>query len=195
MPGRLAARALAVAAVFAAIMACTPNAAPTPSPRVSSTPTPSPPPALRAPADAVLPAVEALALVTRRDHLTAAEYVASQTDQVTGLDEVSSWGWQEASTRQWSGGGLSARAIVLRTDRVDGARRAFATWSEDASAAPFTGGDCPAAFAGLDECREASAGTRAVVVGRLDVEVFRLDLDGLDPGPLAVAQAQRLRAT
>jgi hypothetical protein len=195
MTGRLAASALLAGAVTALIAGCSPATTSVATPRPSSTATPAPPPALRAPADAILPAVGALTLITVRDRLSAAEYAAAQPDEVTTLDQVRGWGWQEASLRQWSGGGHSAEALVLRTDRVDGARLAFAAWSVQATAAPFVGGACPAGLAGLDECREGVAGTRTIVVGRLDVEVFRLDLTGVEPTAAAAAQAQRLRAT
>ena len=190
MPGRLAALTLVLAAVVACSESGTPAASPRPSPAVPV----SPPPALRAPADAVLADAGGPALITVRDHLTAAEYAASAPDQVIGLDQVSGWGWEEASLRQWSGGGRSAQALVLRTDRASGARLAFAAWSEQASATPFVAGDCPASVSGLDECRLGAAGARSILVGRLDAETFRLDLNGLDAAALGAAQAQRLRA-
>jgi hypothetical protein len=195
MTGRLATSALLAGAIMALIAGCSPTATSVATPRAPSTPTPAPPPALRAPADAILPAVGALTLITLRDRLSAAEYAAGQPDELASLDEVRAWGWQEASLRQWSGGGHSAEALVLRTDRVEGARLAFAAWSVQATAAPFAGGACPAGVAGLDECREGVAGARTIVVGRLDVEVFRLDLVGVEPAATAAAQAQRLRAT
>ena len=195
MTGRLAASALLAGALMALAAGCWPNGTPAAPPRPAPTPTPAPAAALRAPADAVLPAIPGLSLTSARDRLSAAEYAAAQPDEVASLDQVRAWGWQEASLRRWSGGGRSAEALVLRTDRVGGARLVFAAWSVEATAAPFVGGDCPAGLAGLDECREGVAGTRTIVVGRLDVEVFRLDLTGVDAAATAAAQAQRLRAT
>lgn len=191
MPGRLVALTLAIAA----LAACSLGASPAATPRASPTATPPPPPQLRAPADAILAEASGLRLITVRDHLTAAEYAASAPDQVIGLDQVRGWGWEEASLRQWSGGGRSAQALLLRTDRASGAHLAFAAWAEQASVTPLLGADCPPSVSGLDECRLGTAGARSIVVGRLDTETFRLDLNGLDPAPLAAAQAQRLRLT
>lgn len=189
MPSRLTALLVAVGT----LVACTVGGAPAATPRPSPTSTPSPSPPLRAPADAILAGAGGLPLITVRDHFTAAEYAASASDQVIGLDQVRGWGWEDASLRQWSGSGQAARALVLRSDRASGAHLAFAAWSAQAAAAPFVGGDCPPSITGLDECRVGVAGPRSIVAGRLDIEAFRLDVSGLDAAALAAEQAQRLR--
>lgn len=150
---------------------------------------------VRPPSTAVLADAGGLPMITVRDHLTAAEYAAGQPDQVIGLAQVQGWGWADASLREWAGGGKTAQALVLRTDRAEGAHEAFAAWAAEAASAPFAGLDCPAGITGLDECRLGIAGARSIVTGRLDVDVFRIDTTGLDAAGLAAAQAQRLPAT
>ncbi len=191
MPGRLIAAAtlLAIAGACSTGGSSAPPRPPSPSVETPAPPAPAPP------ARAVLADAGGLPVIGVRDHMPAVEYAAGASDQVLSLAEVESWGWADASLRRWAGGGRSAEVVVLETDRSDGARLAFAAWAAQAAAAPFAGADCPAQIAGLDECRLGSAGQRTLIVGRLDVDVFRLDVIGLDGPALAAAQAQRLRAT
>jgi len=182
-----------LAVLAALLVACQsqPHAAPTPRP--SAAPTPTPLLVVRAPADAVLADADVgLPLTASRDHLTAAEAARDTPNQVLALETYSGWGWIEASTRTWSGGGRQASETVLLSVRAEGASRAFEIWAGDAGRAPYAASNCPAAIVGLDECRIGLAGDRALVVGRLGPEVFRLETAGLDAPALAARQAARL---
>ena len=91
----------------------------------------------------------------------------------------------DAARRTWTGAG---ETLVLTT-RPDGAARAFDAWA--AAGAPDP---CPAAAAaGLDGCRLGVNGDRAVVVGRLGSDVFRLDCPASAADRLTAAQTASLR--
>jgi len=138
--------------------------------------------------------VEVLPRTAGRDHLGAAEAARDTANEVLALETYSGWGWVEASTRTWSGGGRRATETLLLTLRAEGAARAFDAWAGEAATSPFAATDCPAAVTGLDQCRIGSTGNRALVVGRLGAEVFRLETAGLDTPALATRQAARLPA-
>lgn len=159
-----------------------------------ATPTSSPKPFIQAqPPPAVRLRPAALAILSdqvaggaRRagqDHLTAEQAASQQPDQAAALAEYAGWGWLDGASRTWTTGG---ETLVI-TARPDGAARALAFWASDAP------GRCsPAATAGLDECRLAVTGDRAVVVGRLAAAVFRLDCPAPAAERLAIAQAAAL---
>jgi hypothetical protein len=166
-----------------------PAATPWPSPSAAATPQP----ALRPPADAVLADADiALPRTAGRDHLSAAEAARDTANEVLALEAYSAWGWVEASTRTWSGGGRQAAETLLLTLRAEGAGKAFDAWAADAARAPYAATDCTPAVAGLDQCRVGLAGDRALVVGRRGAEVFRIETMGLDAPSLAAKQAARL---
>lgn len=188
--------AAGLASLAGALVAC--DAAGTPAspapPAVSASPLPvATPVRLRAPAAAILDeAAVGLARNAARDHLGAAEAAGSEPDQVDALQVYYSWGWVEASTRSWAGGGRRVDDTVLLSVRAQGAQRAFVFWSGAAELAPFTGQPCPTSIAGLDQCRLGTGDGRSIVVGRLDAEVFRITATGLDAAALAAVQASRL---
>lgn len=174
----------------------TPPASPSPghTPSVSAA-SASSPPRLRAPADAILTDADTgLPRMAGRDHLTLNEVALDQPDPRSALASMQGWGWVEASTRTWSGGGRRVEAEVLLTLRADGARQAYGRWVQETDAPPRTGSTCPAQLASLDQCRLGRAGSSAVVVGRLDAVVFRVAGTDLDTVALAAIQAGRLRA-
>jgi hypothetical protein len=129
-----------------------------------------------------------------RDHLTAAEAARDTANEVLALETYSGWGWVEASTRTWSGGGRQASETLLLTLRAEGARKAFDAWAADAARAPYAATDCPASVTGLDQCRVGMVGDRALVVGRLAAAVFRIETVGMDAPALAGKQASRMVA-
>jgi hypothetical protein len=183
-----------VAAVLLVVGACQSQSPPTARPTASPTPSPTPLLVLRAPGDAILADADVgLPRTAARDHLGAAEAARDTANEVLALEVYSGWGWIEASTRTWSGGGRQASETVLLTVRPEAAARAFDYWAADAARAPLSAGGCPAALAGLDQCRLGVAGDRALVVGRLGAEVFRLDVTGLDASALAARQAARMQ--
>lgn len=194
MPRRLLALVVVVAMVV--VVACQQGRAapPSPSPSVAPTPTSA---ALRAPAAAILADSDVgLPRVSGADHLTAAQVAAAAPDQVLALQQMTAWGWLDASQRGWGAGGqVAVSDFVVLTIRADGGRRAFADLSVGADAAPFAGGPCGGQLGvGLDECHYASDGSSAIVVGRLDAEVFRLQGSVADVGRLTPLQTGRLRA-
>jgi hypothetical protein len=166
-----------------------PPVSPATSPTVAATPTAV---AVRPPAEAILGDAEVgLSRTGGTDHLTAAQLAAAAPDQVLALQQVTSWGWLDGASRSWG----TIGDVVVLTIRGDGARQAFSDWSAAADLAPLAGGPCPAAIAaGLDDCHYASGGGRAIVVGRLSVEVFRLEGPVAETTRLAPPQAARLRA-
>ena len=178
------------------LLACQTQSAPPATPRPAPTAPPTPLLVLRAPAAAVLTSSEVgLPVTAARDHLGAAEAARDTPNEVLALQTYSAWGWVEASTRTWSGGGRQASETLLLTLRAQGARKAFATWAADTERAPFSSSACPPSVAGLDDCRLGTAGDRALVVGYLDAEAFRLETTGLDTPALGAKQAARLPAT
>src|SRR5438067_617384 len=184
---------ICAAALVALLLACQSQAPPAATPRPSQAATPTPQPALRPLADAVLVDADvALPRTGGRDHLSAAEAARDTANEVLALETYSGWGWLEASTRTWSGGGRQAAETLLLTVRGEGAGRAFDTWASDAARAPYSAGSCPASVTGLDQCRLGVAGDRALVVGRLGAEVFRIETVGVDAAALAAKQAARL---
>jgi hypothetical protein len=184
-----------LAVLAALLVACQSQPPPAPTPRPSATPTPTPLLVVRAPADAILGDTDVgLPRTASRDHLTAAEAARDTPNQVLALETYSGWGWVEASTRSWSGGGRQASETVLLSVRAEGASRAFEIWAADTGRAPYAASDCPPAIIGLDQCRIGLVGDRALVVGRLGPEVFRLETAGLDAPTLATRQAARLQA-
>lgn len=186
-------RALAVAAAIPILVAGCQEQPHPPPPRPSPAASPTPPPVLRAPAAAILDDGDVgLPRTAARDQLGAAEAARDTSNEVLALEAYSGWGWIEASTRTWSGGGRVAAATLLLTVRPEGAARAFDYWAADAARAPLAAGECPASVAGLDQCRLGTAGDRALLVGRLGPEVFRLEVSGLDPAALGARQAARL---
>jgi hypothetical protein len=147
------------------------------------------------PADAVLADADVgLPQTAGRDHLTAAEAARDTANEVLALETYSGWGWVEASTRTWSGGGRQASETLLLTLRAEGGRKAFDVWAADAARAPYAATGCPASVTGLDQCRVGMVGDRALVVGRLGAEVFRIETTGLDAASLAAKQGARMVA-
>ncbi len=125
------------------------------------------------------------------DHLTEAEAVSQQPDQVAALAEFATWEWLQGASRTWS---IADETLVL-TARDEGAVRAFNYWSRQAGQAPFASGACsPQAAAGLDDCALAVAGDRAIVVGRLGPAVFRISCPASVAERLTAAQAAALDA-
>ena len=184
-----------LAVVAAVLVACQSQPTHATTPRPSPTPTPTPLVAVRAPADAALTGADVgLPLTSARDHLSAAEAARDTPNEVLALELYSGWGWVEASTRSWSGGGRQASETVLLSLRAEGAGKAFEIWAADAGRAPYAESLCPSSITGLDQCRFGSAGDHALVVGRLGAEVFRLEMVGLDGPALAEKQAGRLPA-
>ncbi len=184
-----------LAVVAAVLVACQSQPSHPSTPRPSATPTPTPLLAVRAPAAAVFTDADVgLPLTGARDHLSAAEAARDTPNEVLALETYSGWGWVEASTRSWSGGSRQASETVLLTVRAEAAKKAFAIWAADAGRAPYAATECPAQITGLDQCRIGSAGDRALVVGRLGPEIFRLETTGLDAPALAQKQAGRIRA-
>ncbi|HEY8641134.1 MAG TPA: hypothetical protein VIO84_00050 [Candidatus Dormibacteraeota bacterium] len=186
---------ICLAALIALVLACQsqspPAATPRPSPSAAATPLPQ----LRPPADAVLADADVgLPRTAGRDHLSAAEAARDTANEVLALETYSGWGWVEASTRTWSGGGRQAAETLLLTLRAEGASRAFDAWAADAARAPYAAVDCPASVSRLDQCRLGVAGDRALVVGRLGAEVFRIETTGVDSAALASKQASRMVA-
>ncbi len=167
------------------------------APRRSPPPSPIPTPAvsLRAPAAAILSDSEAAAArVGGGDAVSAGEWAASAPDQVVALQNADGWGWSAAARRTWAGpGGRRIDDLVLRTDREEGARRAFAYFAGEAARVPLAAGPCPVAVSGLDECEEGVSGGRSVIVGRLGTELFVLDVINADAAGLAARQAAKLR--
>jgi hypothetical protein len=185
-----------LAALAAVLLACQSQSPPAATSKPSATATATPQPVLRAPADAVLADADVgLPRTAGRDHLTAAEAARDTANEVLALETYSGWGWIEASTRSWSGGGRSASETLLLTLRAEGAGKAFDAWAADAARAPYSAAGCPAAVTGLDQCRLGVAGDRALVVGRLGAEVFRIETVGLDSATLASKQASRMEAS
>ncbi len=172
---------------------CQSQQPPQPPPSPSASPTPLL--ELRPPAQAILGSAELGAPQSATDGLTPAELAAAAPDQVVALQEFSGWGWSAASRRHWARSGETVDDLVLRTDREDGARRAYAYFAAGAARAPLVAGPCPASIAGLDACTLGTGAARQVVVGRLAEEVFVLDATGADLTALAAIQASRLRAT
>jgi hypothetical protein len=118
-----------------------------------------------------------------QDHLTAEQAASQQPNQGAALAEYAGWGWLDGASRMWTTG---SETLVI-TARPDDAARALAYWAGDAQ------GRCsPAATAGLDDCRLAVTGDRAVVVGRLAAAVFRLDCPAAAAERLTIAQAAAL---
>lgn len=190
------ARPLRLTLLAAAASGCLQGGTPAPSPPPPKpTPAATPAPQPVAPAAAILPEVAGLTLTGGSDRLSAAEYVASGPDPPIGLDQLAGWGWAAASIRTWAAGGRRAVVLVVLADRDAGAERAFAAWASAASVAPLAAGPCPPEVSGLDQCLEAQAGARTVVVGRLGPEVFRIDALNVDATPVATRQAARLRPT
>src|SRR6266567_2900516 len=139
-----------LAAVAALLVACQSQPSHAASPRPSPTATPTPLLVLRAPADAVLrDAGVGLPVTAARDHLSAAEAARDTPNEVLALETYSGWGWVEASTRTWSGGGRQASETVLLTVRAQGASKAFAIWAADTARAPLASSGCPPAVTGL----------------------------------------------
>jgi hypothetical protein len=161
-----------------------------PAARPTGRPAPSiqaqPPPAVRLrPAGQAILSDQAAGGARRagQDHLTAEQAASQQPDQAAALAEFAGWGWLDGASRTWTTG---SETLVI-TARPDGAARALAYWSGSAQ------GRCsPAATAGLDDCRLAVSGDRAVVVGRLAGAVFRLDCPAPAAERLAIAQAAAL---
>lgn len=183
------------ALVAALLVACQSQPSPAATPRPTPSASPTPRLVLRAPADAALTQAEVgLPLVAARDHLSAAEAARDTPNEVLALELYSGWGWVEASTRTWSGGGQQASETVLLTVRASNAGKAYAVWSAGAATAPYAATGCPPSITGLDACRMGTAGDRTLVVGRLDAEVFRLETAGLDGPALAARQTARLPA-
>ena len=148
--------------------------------------------ALRPPAEAILgDQVVGAPRRSGRDHLGAAEAASLQPDQGVAINQFVAWGWLEGSTRTWA----TADETLVLTARPEGAARALDFWTAEAARAGFQPADCPAgAMAGLDDCRLATAGDRAVVVGRLGAAVFRLACPAAAAQRLAAAQAAALHA-
>jgi hypothetical protein len=189
--------ALAVAGAAACQPQASPLASPSPSPPPAVSPTARPSPiALRAPADAILTDADtSLARSAGRDHLQATEVARDQSDPRAALAAMGAWGWVEESTRSWSSADRRVEAQVLLTLRADGARQAYGQWVQETDSPPRIGAACPPGLTGLDECRVGTAGTSAVVVGRLDSVVFRVAGANVDTLALAAIQARRLVAT
>jgi hypothetical protein len=187
-------RALELAAAALLVLgACQSQSSPAPTPRPSATPSPTPLLVLKAPAEAILADADVgLQRTAARDHLGAAEAARDTANEVLALEVYSGWGWIEASTRTWSGGGRQVSETLLLTVRPEGAARAFDYWAADAARAPLAAAACPASLPELDQCRLGIAGDRALVVGRLGAEVFRLDVSGLDAAALGARQAARI---
>src|SRR5256885_8818529 len=155
------------AAVLLVLGACQSQTPPPPTPRPSPTPSASPLPVLRPPADAILADADVgLPRTAARDHLGAAEAARDTSNEVLALEAYSGWGWIEASTRSWAGGGRRASETLLLTVRPEGAARAFDYWAADAARAPLAAAPCPASVPGLDQCRLGTAGGRALLGGR-----------------------------
>lgn len=161
-------------------------------------PSPSIPPrpplrvALRPPAEAIL-GDQAVGSARRsgRDHLSAAEAASLQPDQGAAIDQFVAWGWLEGSTRTWA----TADETLVLTARPEGAAQAVDFWAADAGRPPFRSSSCSdAALAGLDDCRLATTGDRAIVVGRLGAAVFRLACPASAAERLTAAQAAMLHA-
>ncbi len=181
------------AAVLLLLGACQSQGPPAPTPRPSPSPSPTPLLVLKAPAEAILADADVgLPRTAARDHVGAAEAARDTANEVLALEVYSGWGWIEASTRTWSGGGRQASETLLLTVRPEGAARAFDYWAADAARAPLAAAACPASLPGLDQCRLGAAGDRALVVGRLGAGVFRLDVSGLDAAALGARQAARM---
>jgi hypothetical protein len=180
------AAALALSVGLALAAACQPGVAPPPARSARSSPPAPPAVRLRPPAEAIL-SDQAVGAPRQsgEDHLTAEQAASGQQDQAAALAQYRSWAWVDAASRTWTGAG---ETLVL-TARPDAAARAFDAW---AAAAPDP---CPAAAgAGLDGCRLGVTGDRAVVVGRLGPDVFRLDCPASAAERLTAAQAASLRA-
>jgi hypothetical protein len=161
-------------------------------------PSPSIPPrpplrvALRHPAEAIL-SDQAVGSPRRsgRDHLSAAEAASLQPDQGAAIDQFVAWGWLEGSIRTWA----NADETLVLTARPEGAAQAADSWAADAGRPPFRSSSCSdTALAGLDDCRLATAGDRAIVVGRLGAAVFRLACPAAAAERLTAAQAVALHA-
>jgi hypothetical protein len=183
--------ALALSLCLAAAAACAQPgggpSAPSPaggSPRPSILAQPPPTVRLRPAADAIL-GDQAVGAARRggHDHLTAMQAASEQPDQAAAMAEFEGWGWLDGASRTWA----TADETLVITARADDADRAFAFWTRDA-AAPCSA----AAAAGLDDCRQAVSGDRAVVVGRLASAVFRLQCPAAAAQRLTVAQTAAL---
>jgi len=187
---------ICAAALSALLLACQSQPPPVAAPRSSPPAAATPQPALRPPADAVLADADVgLPRTAGRDHLSAAEAARDTANEVLALETYSGWGWVEASTRTWSGNGRQVVETLLVTVRAEGAGKAFDTWAADAARAPYAAGGCPASVTGLDQCRLGVSGDRALVVGRLGAEVFRIETVGVDAPSLANKQVPRLIGT
>lgn len=145
-----------------------------------------PPPEVRLrPASEAILSDQAVGAARRagHDHLTAEQAASEQPDQGAALAQYAGWGWVDGATRTWA----SADETLVITARPEGASRALDFWAMDAP------GRCsPAAMAGLDDCRVAVSGDRALVVGRLASAVFRLQCPAASAERLAAAQAASL---
>jgi hypothetical protein len=147
---------------------------------------------LRPPAEAIL-SDQAVGSPRRAgsDHLTAAAAASQQPDQPAALAEFLGWGWLDGSTRSWA---TADEALVL-TSRPEGAARAFEFWAAETTRPPFAGAPCsPAVSSGLDDCRLGVAGDRALVVGRVGAEAFRLSCPATSADRLAGAQVASMHA-
>jgi hypothetical protein len=119
-----------------------------------------------------------------QDHLTAEQEASVQQDQAAALAQYQGWAWVDGASRTWAG----ADETLVITARPDTAVRAFDAW-----AAGIAGPCAASAAAGLDDCRLAVTGDRAVVVGRLSSAVFRLDCPAAEADRLTSAQAASFR--
>jgi hypothetical protein len=147
---------------------------------------------LRPPAEAIL-SDQAVGSPRRAgsDHLTAAAAASLQPDQPAALTEYLGWGWLDGSTRSWA----SADEALVLTSRSEGATRAFGFWAAETTRPPFVAGACsPAVTSGLDDCRLGVAGDRALVVGRVGAEAFRLSCPAASADRLAGAQVASMHA-
>jgi hypothetical protein len=125
------------------------------------------------------------------DHLTAAAAASQQPDQPAALAEFLGWGWLDGSTRGWA----SADETLVLTSRPEGAARAFEFWAAETTRPPFAPAACsPAVTSGLDDCRLGVAGDRALVIGRVGAEAFRLSCPAASADRLAGAQVASMHA-
>ena len=160
----------------------------------SASPSQAPQVAVRSPAETMLTDAEVgLPRTASLDHLGYEQAARDEPDEVVALRAFEAAAWADASRRSWSGPSGSLVALVVQSDRAEGAQRLYEYLAEGAARSPLAASDCRATT-GLDQCLSGSAAGHAVAAGRLGVDCFRLEGD-----PASVARAlpllsARLRA-
>jgi len=170
-----------------------------PAPAATATPTPNASPAPPAvvvgpPVARILDGAQAgLAPAGGQDHLDLAAAASREENQPLALTRFRSWGWVDEATRAWGGASPHLDESLLLLTRVEGARMAFADLIVERLVAPFTSTPCPMRL-GLDECAEARAGGRGLLIGQAGPYVITLSAAGVDLDSEAALQLQRLRS-